>query len=120
MPAPILSAGVTDTIVVAGIDSSDTRHDYSPSNESNFGSCVDLFAPAQQIVSASKNGDDKYCLLTGTSMAAPHAAGVLVLHLQKNPGASPAQLRSWLINNATPGAVSNPEGSPNRLLYVPY
>ena len=111
---------VSDTIVVGGTDSSDARYDYTSSNESNYGSCVDLFAPAQEIVSASRVYN-RYCSLTGTSMAAPHVAGALALYLEQHPGSTPAQLRSWLISDATTGVLSNVgSGSPNRLLYVPW
>ncbi len=114
----------TDTFVVGGTDSSDSRFDYPLTGvESNYGTCVDLFAPAQEIVATSTHtfNDDSYCQLTGTSMAAPHVAGALALYLEKNPGATPAQQRSWLLSSATRNRLSNiGPGSPNRLLYNPY
>lgn len=56
--------------------------------------------------------------MNGTSMAAPHVAGVAALYLQSNPSATPAEVANAIINNATTSVVSNPGiGSPNRLLY---
>lgn len=119
--------GTTDTLVVAGTDHNDSRYSAGSTNTSNFGSCVDLFAPAALITSAafqSGNGSlaaSPYCELTGTSMAAPHVTGALALYLESNFGApTPAQLRSMVIGDATNGVLSNiGTGSPNRLLYLP-
>jgi len=86
---------------------------------SNFGSCLDLFAPGSGITSAWYDADDASATMSGTSMAAPHVAGVAALYLDANPGASPSQVATAIIGNATPGAVGNPgTGSPNLLLYM--
>lgn len=91
---------------------------------SNSGPCVDLWAPAAHIASASWLNDTEYCRLSGTSMSAPHAAGAAALYLQTHPGASPAQVQAALVGGATCGALdadpSSPyfigSGSPNLLL----
>ena len=58
---------------------------------------------------------------TGTSMAAPHVAGVVAQYLQSNRSASPATVRSALVGISTVGVVRNPgQGSPNRLLFTNY
>jgi subtilisin family serine protease len=84
---------------------------------SNWGSAVDVFAPGAAIVSAGPSGGA--CDRTGTSMAAPHAAGVAALYLQRHPNATPAQVHAAIVNGATVGALTGDlgSGSPNRLLY---
>jgi subtilisin family serine protease len=86
---------------------------------SNFGSCVDLYAPGALVYSAVNSADDAYGSASGTSMASPHAAGAAALYLQANPSASPAQVNSALVSGATVGALSGvPAGSPNLLVHV--
>ncbi|WP_308354901.1 S8 family serine peptidase [Streptomyces sp. Je 1-79] len=106
-------ARVPEAITVGATDSADKRASFS-----NYGTCVDLFAPGVSITSAWKDGDTATNTISGTSMAAPHTAGVAALYLSANPTASPAQVSTALVNNATSGKVQNPlSGSPNRLLH---
>ncbi|MEW2328283.1 S8 family peptidase [Micromonospora chersina] len=101
-------------ITVGSTTSSDARSSFS-----NYGSCVDIFAPGSSIVSAYRTSDTASSTLSGTSMASPHVAGAAALVLGANPSYSPAQVASYLITNATTGKVTNPgSGSPNRLLFV--
>ncbi len=128
------NAGVF-TAVAAGSSGSDACN-YSPasasqvttaaaSNQSdarvtsgNTGSCVRLFAPGQQIVSAWHTSNTATSTLSGSSLAAPHVAGVGALYLAGNPTASNTTVRSWIVNNATVGVLSGvPAGTPNRLLF---
>jgi aqualysin 1 len=89
------------------------------SSFSNFGPCVDLFAPGSSITSAWYTGDSDTNVLNGTSMASPHVAGAAALYLSANPTASPAQVMEVLANIATAGHVANPGAdSPNLLLYT--
>ncbi|HEU4411205.1 MAG TPA: S8 family serine peptidase [Polyangiaceae bacterium] len=89
------------------------------SSFSNFGACVDLFAPGSSITSAWHTGDSATSTISGTSMASPHVAGAAALYLGSNPTASPEQVASVLTALATPGVVTNPgAGSPNLLLYT--
>lgn len=103
-------------ITVAASTISDAEASFS-----NYGSCVDLFAPGQDILSAWYSGDTAGAVLDGTSMAAPHVAGVIALYLETNPTATPAQVWNWMRVNATGCAVTYPtpraSRSPNRLLY---
>ncbi len=106
---PRASAALT----VGATDSSDARSSFS-----NYGSCVDLFAPGSSITSAYNTGDTATAVLSGTSMAAPHAAGVAALYLQDHPTATPAQVMDRLTTSATPGIVGNAgASSPNLLLH---
>ncbi|MFF9867994.1 S8 family serine peptidase [Streptomyces sp. NPDC013953] len=106
-------ARVPEAITVGATDNADKRASFS-----NYGTCVDLFAPGVKITSAWRTGDTATNTISGTSMAAPHTAGVAALYLARHPAASPAQVRDALVGNATPGKVQNAlTGSPNRLLY---
>jgi subtilisin family serine protease len=86
---------------------------------SNFGTCLDIFAPGQSITSAWFTSNTATNTISGTSMASPHAAGVAALILAASPGLSPAQVRNEMVADATTNVVGNPgSGSPNRLLFV--
>ncbi|MFF5424766.1 MULTISPECIES: S8 family peptidase [unclassified Streptomyces] len=106
-------ARVPEAITVGATDSADKRASFS-----NYGTCVDLFAPGVSVTSAWKDNDTATSTISGTSMAAPHTAGVAALYLAAHPTATPAQVSSALAANATAGKVQDPRtGSPNRLLY---
>ena len=84
---------------------------------SNYGPCVDVFAPGVDIVSSVSGNDDATDSFDGTSMASPHVAGMAARYLQERPAAPPAEVSAALIAGATPGKVTIPgAGSPNRLL----
>ena len=86
---------------------------------SNFGTCVDIFGPGVDIVGAWNTSNTASRTLSGTSMSAPHVAGVAGLYLEANPAATPAEVASALTSNATTGIVGNPgSGSPNLMLYM--
>jgi subtilisin family serine protease len=105
---------VAAALTVGATTSSDARASYS-----NYGSCVDLFAPGSSIRSASSANDTATQTMSGTSMAAPHVAGAVVLYLASRPGATPGDVVAALTTNGTQGRISNVgSGSPNRLLYT--
>ncbi|QXJ26652.1 S8 family peptidase [Actinomadura graeca] len=86
---------------------------------SNYGRCLDLFAPGGDITSADNGSDTGSVVLGGTSMATPHAAGALALYLEGHPTASPQESRNAVVKAAQSGVISNPgSGSPNLLLNV--
>jgi aqualysin 1 len=101
-------------LTVAASDNTDRRASFS-----DYGSCVDLFAPGVAITSAFNTSDYATAVYYGTSMAAPHVAGAAALFLQANPGATPAQVVTTLLNATTRNRISNPApNTPNRLLYT--
>ena len=94
---------------------SSTSSDYK-SSFSNWGSCVEAYAPGSSITSTWNNGGTN--TISGTSMASPHVAGVAALYKHAYGDASSATIRSWIINNATTSVISgNVTGTPNRLLF---
>lgn len=101
-------------VTVGSTTSSDARSSFS-----NWGTCLDIFAPGSSITSAWNTSDTATNTISGTSMASPHAAGAAALVLSANTSWTPTQVRDYLVNNATTGKVTSPgTGSPNRLLYV--
>ena len=107
-------ARVANAITVGSTTSSDARSSFS-----NYGTCVDIFAPGSSITSAWYSSTTATNTISGTSMATPHVAGAAALYLQGNTSASPATVGAALINNSTLNKVTNPlTGSPNRLLYT--
>ena len=106
-------ARVPSALTVAATNASDTRPWWS-----NSGRCVDIFAPGVDVRSASNTSGTASEVMSGTSMASPHVAGVVARYLQRNPKATPTQAASALAGTATTGVVTSPAGSPNRLLHV--
>ncbi len=90
------------------------------SSFSNYGTCVDVFAPGSDIVSLSNVGNGTR-ELDGTSMASPHSAGVAALYLQANRNALPvivAQAIKTISNKNSLVSTSLGAGSVNRMLYA--
>ena len=100
-------------ITVAASSTDDSRASWS-----NFGSCVDLFAPGVGIVSTWYSDDNATANLSGTSMATPHVAGVAALYLETHPTAAPAAVAGALAGAARTNKVIDAQGSPNLLLAV--
>jgi subtilisin family serine protease len=86
---------------------------------SNWGACVNVFAPGASVYSALNADDYAMGNANGTSMASPHVAGAAALYLQLHPSAQPAEVISAILGDATSGAIIGLVGaSPNRLLHV--
>jgi subtilisin family serine protease len=106
-------ARAANAITVGSTTTSDARSSFS-----NFGTCLDIFAPGSGILSAWFTSNTATATLSGTSMASPHVAGVAALYKQANPSASATTIRNAIVNGATTNVVTNAgSGSPNRLLY---
>ncbi|MEV1288110.1 S8 family serine peptidase [Micromonospora sp. NPDC049679] len=102
-------------ITVGATDRNDVRASFS-----NYGRCLDLFAPGVQIASAGHASDTAVATKSGTSMSSPHVAGAAALLLSAKPGATPAQVQASLSAAATTGKVGEAgTGSANLLLRAP-
>jgi len=130
-----VKAGVT-IVVAAGNDGSDacsytpalidavitvgsTTHSDKISSFSNYGTCVDIFAPGSHITSTSIESTDSIAMKSGTSMACPHVVGVIARMLSKDPSLTPHAVRQLLLDTATKDVILGlPAQTPNKLLFA--
>ena len=89
---------------VAATTSSDGETSWS-----NYGPCVDVWAPGERILSTKKGGGTT--TMSGTSMAAPHVGGGAALYLSKNTAASPTTVEGALTSGATITANTSKDGA---------
>jgi subtilisin family serine protease len=102
-----------EAITVGAVDQTDTKPHWS-----NYGTGLDLFAPGASIRSAGHMDDTASVVASGTSMAAPHVAGVAALYLQDHPGATAPQVTAHVVAASTGAGIDLPGiGSPDRLLF---
>ncbi|GAA5199622.1 hypothetical protein GCM10023346_39870 [Arthrobacter gyeryongensis] len=106
-------ARVLDALTVAASDSTDRQASFS-----NFGNCVDLYAPGVGITSAGIASNTATAVMSGTSMAAPHVTGAVAALLSLYPRLSPSAVGTLLLSEASSGVVSGSSpGTPNHLLF---
>ncbi len=106
-------ARVAAAITVGATTSTDARASYS-----NYGTCLDIFAPGSSITSAWYTSSSATNTISGTSMATPHVAGAAALFLSRVTTATNAATRDQLVYHATSGKVTSAgSGSPNKLLH---
>jgi aqualysin 1 len=106
-------ARTPNAITVGATESNDGRASYS-----NYGTCLDIFAPGSAVTSAWNSSDTATNTISGTSMATPHVAGAVALYLSAQPTATPADVTAALTMNGTQAVVGNPgAGSPNVMLF---
>ena len=106
---------VAEAITVGATDQADARASFS-----NYGSCLDLFAPGVGVRSAWYTSNTATASLSGTSMASPHVAGAAALYLAANPGASPAAVGTAIAEAATDAVVSNARSANDDLLFTTF
>ena len=106
-------ARVAEAMTIGATDKTDTKTSWS-----NYGNCVDWFAPGLGITSDWLNGGTN--TISGTSMATPHTTGVAALYLQSNPDATPAAVRDALFSNTSKGIVKSSKTVNNHLLFTNY
>jgi subtilisin family serine protease len=100
-------------MTIGATDKTDTKTSWS-----NYGNCVDWFAPGLGITSDWLNGGTN--TISGTSMATPHTTGVAALYLQGNSSATPQQVRDALYAATTKGVVNSSKTVNNHLLFTNY
>jgi serine protease len=100
-------ASEATAITVGATNSTDTEADFS-----DRGSCLDIWAPGVSITSAWNSSDVATNTISGTSMATPHVVGAIVLYLEANQAATPADVDAGLSAQATTGKIkwNNPFG----------
>ena len=104
-------SGAASVFTVAASTKTDAKASYS-----NWGSCVEAYAPGSAIVSTYLAGTTMS--LSGTSMATPHVVGVAALYKATNGNQPSATVANWITTNATSGVITgNPSGTPNLLLF---
>jgi subtilisin family serine protease len=107
-------SSVSTALTVAASDRNDKRATFS-----NTGACVDLYGPGVDVWSSWYTSDTTVALVSGTSQATPHAAGVAALYEAATGISTPSSVHAYLVNNATVGVITaNRTGTPNRLLYT--
>ena len=108
-------ARVTEAMTIGATGKTDVKASWS-----NYGACVDWFAPGVSITSAWYTSNTATNTISGTSMATPHVAGVAALYLQSNSSASPQAVRDALYAATTKGIVTSSYTTNNHLLFTNY
>jgi subtilisin family serine protease len=107
-----LPAGISSVFAVGSSDGSDIK-----ANFSNWGSCVELFAPGINLKTASNQGVSSYNLFGGTSASAPIVAGVAALYIEQNPNAHPDEVYDFLRNTSTKNVIRFSDSPNNNMVY---
>lgn len=106
-------SSATNAITVGSTNLSDEMSEFS-----NYGSCVDIFAPGEKVLAATIE-DSRYAFVSGTSLSSPMVSGIAAMLLQQNPNLTPAQVKSKIIELASKNVLFYLSGSPNRMAQIP-
>jgi aqualysin 1 len=108
-------ANEPSALTVGATAANDSRAGFS-----NFGECLDLFAPGVNVLGAGIANNDATATISGTSQAAPHVAGAVALFLQRFPRTQAAKVAGGILGNSTPGVVGDARGSPDLFLFTDF
>jgi len=111
------SPASTPNAITVGATSTDASNRDIRSSFSNWGNCVDIFAPGSNIYSCGISSNSAYSTLSGTSMACPHVAGLAAVLLHDNPNLSPAAVKANMINDGNWDHITNPNTPNNCIAY---
>merc|ERR1712050_803065 len=106
-------AYVPSAITVGSTDRYDQRSSFS-----NYGACLQIYAPGSSITSAGHMSDSHSAIKSGTSMACPHVSGAAALFLEVNPAWRMEHVKSAMLGAAKSGISGLRSGDPNKLLFV--
>jgi len=106
-------ASTPDGLTVSSSDNQDRRSSFS-----NYGACSNIYAPGSSITSTWIGSPYAINTISGTSMAAPHAAGVAAKILTDNPTLTPMAVASLMSSTATKDKLSDTQGTPNEIAYA--
>jgi subtilisin family serine protease len=111
------SPASTPSAITVASTSTDASNRDIRSSFSNYGSCVDVFAPGSNIYSCGITSNTAYTTMSGTSMACPHVAGLAAVVLSQRPNLSPAAVKAALIDEGNRGHITNPSTPNNVIVY---
>ncbi|KAF0361239.1 subtilisin-like protein [Gigaspora margarita] len=111
----VTPASVPSAITVAASDKLDKR-----ANFSNYGPCVDIYAPGVKILSAFTSNDNDSVFFDGTSMSAPHVVGTVALYISTYGNLPPSNMSDAIISLATKNIIKNPNSTVSYFLRVPH
>jgi len=111
------SPASTPSAVTVGATSTDASNRDIRSSFSNYGNCVDVFAPGSNIYSCGIASNSAYSTLSGTSMACPHVAGLAAVILHQQPTLTPARVKDAMINDGNWDHITNPSTPNNVIVY---
>ena len=101
-------------ITVGATTSTDAKSSFS-----NWGSCVDIFAPGTGITAGWHTSKTDINTISGTSMAAPHVTGAVAIYRGLNPAATVEQISNYISSQSTEAIITGlPTGTINKLVYV--
>lgn len=106
-------ASTPDGLTVSSSDNRDRRSSFS-----NYGACSNIYAPGSEITSTWIGSPYAINTISGTSMAAPHAAGVAAKILTDDPTLTPMAVASLMSSTATKDKLSDTQGTPNEISYA--